>query len=58
MYNWLLRFYRDRDGASALEYALLGSLIAAMIVVAVASLGTQVQLMYEFIRDQVVHALQ
>jgi pilus assembly protein Flp/PilA len=34
------RFIRDEDGITAIEYALLGSLIALAIVTAVTNLGT------------------
>lgn len=36
----------DELGASALEYAILGSLIAAVIVLAVTALGTQTQTLF------------
>lgn len=36
------RFMRDEDGVTAIEYALLASLIAVVIAVAVGSLGTSV----------------
>ncbi|MEE9098244.1 Flp family type IVb pilin [Pseudarthrobacter phenanthrenivorans] len=36
------RFTRDEKGATAVEYGLLVALIAAVIVVVVATLGTQI----------------
>jgi len=36
------RFTRDEKGATAVEYGLLVALIAAVIVVIVATLGTQI----------------
>ncbi|MBA4750115.1 MAG: Flp family type IVb pilin [Alphaproteobacteria bacterium] len=33
-------FLQDEDGATAIEYAILGSLIAVVIVVAVTSIGS------------------
>jgi Flp pilus assembly pilin Flp len=42
------RFYTRRDkGASSVEYAILGSLIAAVIALVVMNLGNQVRLMFE-----------
>lgn len=37
------RFLREDDGAAAVEYGLLVALIAAVIIVAVTSLGTNVR---------------
>lgn len=34
-----MNFMRDENGATAIEYAILGSLIAVVIVVAVTSIG-------------------
>ena len=34
------RFFKDEEGASAVEYALLVSLIAVVIIGAVSALGT------------------
>jgi pilus assembly protein Flp/PilA len=36
-------FYTQEQGATAIEYALLGALIAAVIVVVVSGLGTVVR---------------
>ena len=42
----LQRLYCDEQGASAVEYAILASLIAAVIVTIVSVLGTQVKATY------------
>ena len=39
----MLKFLQDEEGASAVEYGLLVGLIAAIIVGAVAALGTKVE---------------
>ena len=36
------KFFMDEDGAAAIEYALLVGLIAVVISVAVAALGTKI----------------
>ena len=36
----LMRFFKDEDGATAVEYALMVAWIAGVIVVAVQTLGT------------------
>ena len=45
----LLRFMRDEGGATAIEYALIASGIAAAIVAAVSSVGTSVKGLYSSI---------
>ena len=42
---------KDR-GATAVEYGLMVALIAAVIVVAVAAIGTRLNTQFEFVRDQ------
>ena len=58
MKNWLLHLLQDGSAVSAIEYAILAALIAVIIIGAVASTGTQVALLYENIKDQVILALQ
>ncbi|WP_375539600.1 Flp family type IVb pilin [Rugamonas fusca] len=58
MNHWLLRFHQDSSAVTAIEYALLAALIAVIIVGAVVSVGTQVQLLFEHVKDQVVLAMQ
>ena len=40
MMRKILRFINQEDGATAIEYGLIASLIAVVIVVALTSLGT------------------
>ena len=49
-------FLVDESGVTAIEYALLGSLIAVTIVTAVASVGVNLGALYEMVRDEVVAA--
>lgn len=42
MVNQIVRFMNDEEGATAIEYGLLAALIAAVIVGAVGTLGTNV----------------
>jgi len=42
-----LRVLSDDKGAASIEYAILGSMIAAVIVFVVANLGTQVRILFE-----------
>ncbi|MGF6572001.1 pilus assembly protein Flp/PilA [Paraburkholderia fungorum] len=41
------RFVRDEDGISAIEYALLGSLIAIVIGTAMTSLATAIKTTFD-----------
>ncbi len=52
----LLRFIRDDSGVSAIEYALLGGLIAVVIVVSVSKAGTQLLALFTYVKSQVVQA--
>ena len=52
MMSHVMRFVRDEEGATALEYGLLASLIAAAIVGAVSALGTKVSDTFTFIDGQ------
>lgn len=56
MRAWKARLRKERTatfrilqerGAASIEYAILGSLIAAVIVLVVTSLGTQVRILFE-----------
>ena len=40
MVNQVLRFMKEEEGATAIEYGLLAALIAAVIVGAVTAVGT------------------
>ena len=40
------RFLSDRKGATAIEYALLGSLIAVVVVMSIRTLGTNLEGLY------------
>jgi len=42
----LTQFLRNEDGATAIEYALLASLIALFIVAAVQTVGTKVSTVF------------
>ena len=44
---------QDERGATAVEYAIISSLIAAVIVVVVAALGTGVQHLFQQVVDAI-----
>ena len=53
----LRRFLMDQEGVSAIEYALIATLIAMAIIGSVIVLGTSVTTTYENIQTEVNKAL-
>lgn len=49
----LIQFLLDEDGVTAMEYALIGSLIAVVIIGAVTGVGLNVQALFLNVADQV-----
>ena len=45
-------FLRDDGGATAIEYALIASGVAAAIIAVVLTLGTSVQVMYQTVSNK------
>ncbi|WP_229632234.1 Flp family type IVb pilin [Pseudoduganella violaceinigra] len=56
MFHKLLRFLHNDSGVSAIEYALLGGLIAVVIVVSVSTAGTRLLALFTFVKSQVLLA--
>lgn len=46
-----MQFWKDEEGATAIEYALIAGLIAAIIVAAFATLGTSIQDLFTHIKN-------
>ncbi|WP_374198638.1 Flp family type IVb pilin [Janthinobacterium sp. UMAB-56] len=53
----LLTRLSDESAVTAIEYALLAGLIAALLVITISVLGDQVKLLFVYVKDQVVLAL-
>jgi pilus assembly protein Flp/PilA len=53
---FLREFVESDDGVTAMEYALLGGLIAVVIVVAVSSVGTGVNSLFTYVAGQMAAA--
>ncbi|ANJ74800.1 Flp family type IVb pilin [Ralstonia insidiosa] len=49
MKNAVLKFLRDEQGATAIEYGMIAGLIAAAIVTVVSALGTQITAKFQTI---------
>jgi len=47
MKSLMKRIWREEEGATAVEYALMVALIAVVIIVAVRSLGTSVSVKFD-----------
>jgi Flp pilus assembly pilin Flp len=47
----IVRCLANDRGAASIEYAIIGSLIAAVIVFIVATLGTQVRTLFETVKN-------
>jgi pilus assembly protein Flp/PilA len=52
--RYIKDFAREEDGVTAIEYALLASLIALAIVTTAGALGTQLSNMFTFIKGKIV----
>lgn len=44
--NNMKRFMRDEEGVTAIEYGLIASLIAVVIILSVTSVGTQLKAVF------------
>ncbi len=49
----LMRFLKDEDGATAVEYGLMVALIAAVIIGAVTYLGTSTEVTFDAVGDAI-----
>ena len=54
--NSIKMFVRDEEGQDLIEYALLVALISLVCVVALTDAGTQVNTIFEAIRDKLTDA--
>lgn len=52
----LRKFFESDDGVTAMEYALLGGLIAVVIVVAVSSVGAGTNALFTFVAGKLAAA--
>lgn len=56
LFTTLRRFLSADEGVTAMEYALLGGLIAVVIVAAVGNVGVGVNALFSFVADEVAKA--
>jgi len=43
----MIRFFSDRRGGTAIEYAMIASLIAILLIASITSIGLEVEVMFE-----------
>lgn len=53
MLKCIATFVRNEEGASAVEYGLLVALIAAVIIIAVTTLGANISTKFQFVADKI-----
>ncbi|KGG91513.1 MULTISPECIES: Flp family type IVb pilin [Comamonas] len=49
MKDQIIKFWRDEEGATAIEYGLIAGLIAVGIIASVSSIGTKLSAMFQAI---------
>ncbi|THT99968.1 Flp family type IVb pilin [Lampropedia puyangensis] len=52
MTNIIKQFWKDEEGATAIEYGLIAGLIAVAIIVSVGEIGTKLKSFFEFIAEK------
>nr|WP_179401031.1 Flp family type IVb pilin [Burkholderia guangdongensis] len=55
--NAVSRWIDDEGGVTSIEYALIGMLIAVVIVSAVSALGTKMHDLYQTVASQIIAAV-
>lgn len=53
--NGVKAFVQDEDGVTAIEYGLIASLIAVVIIASVKLVGTNLQGIFNYIAGQLTH---
>ena len=49
----LVRFFRDEEGATAIEYGLIAALVSVAIIIALTALGDSLSTLFQNISDTV-----
>ena len=55
--NFIMKFIREEDGVTAIEYGLIAALIAVVIITAVTLVGTQLASVFNYIGTSLQGAL-
>lgn len=54
MLKMIKQFGRDEEGVTAIEYGLIASLIAVVIILSVTSVGQKLDLVFKYIANAIV----
>lgn len=57
MTNMIKRFWKDEEGATAIEYGLIAGLIAVALVTTLTTLGTDLGALFTFISEKLTGAV-
>lgn len=57
MKNIIIKFFKNDEGATAIEYGLIAALISVGILGALTATGTETENIYSFIEENIVPAL-
>lgn len=49
--QFLVKFWRDQEGVTAIEYGLIAALVAVAIIVAVGGVGDELERLFDFIAE-------
>ena len=52
MFQHLIQFWKDEEGATAVEYALIVGLIAVVLIAALTTMGGKISDLFGFIGDE------
>lgn len=55
--NAIMKFLKDENGVTAIEYGLIAALIAVAIIISVTAVGTQLDAVFDYIQGQLADAL-
>ncbi len=56
MFKKLINFFKDEEGATMVEYALMLALIAVVCILAVTAIGTEADSVFTLIEDELAAA--
>ena len=56
LYNGIRTFAQDEEGATAVEYGMMVGLVAVAIIVAVAAIGTQLNVLFTKIKTCITNS--
>ena len=49
----MIKFFQEEEGATAIEYGLIASLIAVVLIVVIGAVGTNLQATFQSVADHI-----